>query len=91
MSLEASNRARVECQSPCELRVVEKLELGNDAYLGPAEGSDLGAGDVELFVGSIKQDGKGKDKGAPVKDAVVIGAESSVRARGIPSVWAAGA
>ncbi|MBI4701946.1 MAG: carboxypeptidase regulatory-like domain-containing protein, partial [Deltaproteobacteria bacterium] len=77
----ASNRTRVECQSPCELRVAEQAELGNDAYLGPAEGSDLGAADVELFVGGIKQDGKGKDKGAPVKDAVVVGAESSVRAR----------
>ncbi|MBI4701017.1 MAG: hypothetical protein HY744_07640 [Deltaproteobacteria bacterium] len=76
-SLDVSNRARVECQSPCELRVAEQAELGNEAYLGPAGQS--GPADVELFVAGIKQGGK--DKGVPIEDAVVIGAGSELRAR----------
>ena len=48
--LTLKKNSRVLCTSPCELRVLEDIDLDKNATLGPAPGSGLVAPDIEVFV-----------------------------------------
>ncbi len=70
--------SRVECDSPCEIRLQQRLEPGAHSYLGPTPGSDMGAAGVTLIVAG--QNGGSGTCGA-LPSAATIGHHSTVRAR----------
>jgi hypothetical protein len=72
------DRARVQCASPCELRIEGKLSPGAHAFIGPAPGMGLSSADVEIYVLGIN--GTTGNLGATPK-AATIGESNTVEVR----------
>jgi hypothetical protein len=53
--------------TPTEIRIAGKLDIGSDAYLGPAAGSDVAAHDIFIYV--LGENGKNGKTGATPKAA----------------------
>ncbi len=77
-SLELGAASRLQCAQPCDVRVQGKLGPGLGSFIGPASGSGLAPGDVQLFVAGIN--GLTGTLGALPK-AAAVGVGSTVHAR----------
>ena len=69
LSLDLGDRSRVECSTRCSLRIADRLSPGQHAYLGPATGTQLSAGGVEVVVTGIN--GSSGNLGATPKAATI--------------------
>ncbi|MBI4705385.1 MAG: hypothetical protein HY744_30130, partial [Deltaproteobacteria bacterium] len=79
--VKAEKHARIECQCGCEVRVKQRLRLGEASYLGPIEDAAIAAADVEVFVEGAKP-GNDDDEGDDDPEAAVrIGKQSVLAAR----------
>ncbi|MBI4701443.1 MAG: hypothetical protein HY744_09835 [Deltaproteobacteria bacterium] len=76
--LDLGEHSRVECAAACTIQIAGRLLPGPSAYLGPASGSGLGPGDVEVFVAGINGQ-SGKLGGTP--KAATVGIDNEVKAR----------
>ncbi len=77
-SLNLGDKSRVECTAPCSILVKDRLEPGQDAFLGPSTGSGLDASNVEVIVTGING-ASGNLGGTP--RAAAIGFDNEVVAR----------
>ncbi len=50
-SLNIGNKASLICLAPTEIRIKERMYPGNNAYMGPLQGSALTAKDVVFYIG----------------------------------------
>ncbi|MBK7582925.1 MAG: hypothetical protein IPI67_22355, partial [Myxococcales bacterium] len=76
--LNLGDKSRVTCAAACEIRIKNRLEPGQGAFIGPAAGSGIGAPDIQIFVEGLN--GSSGNLGGTPK-AAAIGFDNVVQAR----------